>query len=188
MVESQTASEPGPGLTPPSFGPPSIPYVPPISLDDALVHARVTLRRRERRGGRLLVASLVALILPLIQAFATIFPADIYAVVPLSAYGFAAAIVGLYLFLALSAYRILTERPRIVWLVLPVGVLVAAFFAYDAVMVVQTFLDAVAAGTASTNAFLLSFVSPVCLILGGILALAAAFAARPRPVRTTMAG
>ncbi len=182
-----SVSEPGSGLTPPSFGPPSIPHVPPITLDDALVHARVTLRRRERRGARLLAVSLVALLVPLLQAFATIFPADAYAVVPATAYAFLAGMVGLYLFLVFSTYRILTERPAIVWPVMAVAALVALLFAYEASLTLRTFLDAMAAGTANTNAFLIAFVSPVCLVLGGCLALAGAFAARPRPVPTSTA-
>lgn len=188
MVESNAASGPGSAPAPPSFGPSSIPYVPPITLDDAIVHARVTLRRREKRGGRLVIGSVVALTIPLIDAFTWMFPANVYATVPASAYGLAAAVIALYLFLIWAAYRILTDRPGIIWAVLPVAGAMLAVSAYLLWNVVLAYVNAVAAGTANPYGLVLSLAGPICLALGGACALAGALGARPRAVAPSMAG
>lgn len=186
MVDTNTASTPGPGLTPPSFGPPSIPYVPPITFDEAIVRARVTIRGRERRGSRLLVISLVVLILPLLQAFSEIFPEDPYAKVTLAMVGFAAGVIGLFLFLGVSAYRLGTDRPRTAWVVLPVSALAAALAAYLVTLPVTAYLDAIPTGLADVNTLILDLISPVCLVVGSLLAVAGAVAARPRPVAVSV--
>ncbi len=185
MVATETAGVPKTAVNRPSMGPSSIPYVPPITMGEAVVRARVRIRLRNRRGSLALVVAVILLGLPLILAMAALFPQEAGAEVPLVAYleflGMTAATV----FLALAVYRILRDRTLVTYPVLAVGAALLLYGLLQIVLLLQRFLAWNPTDTslpADPNAYFVAMVLPGLIFGAGILAVLAGGFALPRRV------
>lgn len=185
MVATQTAAVPPPVATPPSMGPSSIPYVPPITLEDAVTRARVRIRLRNRRGGLALIVSVVFLSLPLVQALAALFPSEPGAQVPLLTYLMFLGLAGALLFFSWAVYRILQDRTAVTYPVLAVGAALIVYGAIEVVSLAQLYLAWNPTDTslpADPNAYFVGMIVPLLVLGAGILAVLAGGFALPRRV------
>ncbi len=179
------------GAASPSMGPPSIPYVPPITLADAVVRARVRIRLRNRRSSRALILSVVFLALPVFLAFAALVPSESSAKVPALAYAYFLGMVAAFLFLGVAIYRILSDRTLVAYPTLAVGALLIGYGIFLVVQLAQLYLAWNPTDTslpADPSTYLVAMVVPglivaaaICAVLGGALAV-------PRRVHLTTAG
>ncbi len=182
MVGAQAASASGTAVTPPSMGPPSIPYVPPITLEDAVVRARARIRHRAKSGSRWLIVSLVLLSLPLVQALAAAFPSDPLAKVAASAYPYALAVTAECVFLVWATYRILTDHAGVTYAVIAVGAVTVAYFAYRTWSLVTDFQTASRTQFMDPNTLYASLILPILACAAGGIAVFAGLIALPRAV------
>lgn len=185
MVAAQTAAVPTSAVNPPSMGPPSIPYVPPITMGDAVVRARVRIRLRNRRGSLALVVSVILLGLPFIQVLSALFPQEAGAEVPVVAYLEFAGITAALVFLTLAVYRILQDRTRVTYPVLGVGAALIAYGLLQIVLLVQLYLAWNPTDTslpADQNSYFVAMILPGLILAAGALAVLGGGFALPRRV------
>ena len=160
-----------------------IDYVPPVTLDEAVVRARVRIRKRDRRASRVLVLAVLFLGLLLLETLAALFPSDPAAEVPLLAIGYFLGVTAAFLLLCLATYRIMTDRPGAAYVVAAVGGLLVAFYTYTMWAAVQAFLDQLTTGFADPNTRVLTVAGPAAGLVAGVLAVLGALLALPRAVR-----
>ncbi len=177
-----TVSAPASAVTPPSMGPPSIPYVPPITLEEAVVRARARIRHRAKSSSRWLIVAVVLLSLPLLEALAAIFPSDPLAKVPASAYPYALAVAGAYLFFCWATYRVLTDHAGVSYAVVAAGAALVAYHAYRSWSLVTDFQTASATKFMDPNSLYVSLVLPILALAAGAVAVLAGLIALPRAV------
>ncbi len=180
MVEAQAAS--APTVTPPSMGPPTIAYVPPMTLGEAVVRARTRIRHRNRRAARILIVALAVFTLPLLQGYSALFPSDPMVKVTSTTTLYAWAVTALFLFFCWAAYRILTDRTGITYVALGVGAATVAYYAYEVWALVGDYQVATLTRVMDPVNFYESLINPVLACATGALAIAAGLVAMPRPV------
>lgn len=186
MVEAQAAS--AQAVAPPSMGPPSIAYVPPITLADAVVRARTRIRQRNRRAARLLIVALVVFSLPLLEGYSALFPSDPMVKVTSATSMYALAVTAIFVFFCWAAYRILTDRSGITYVVIGVGAAILAYYAYEVWIRVTDYQIAALTKFMDPVSLYLSLVNPALACAAGALAIVAGLYAMPRPVPIVESG
>ncbi len=167
----------------PSMGPPSVPHIPPITLEEAVLRARARILRRNKRASRALIVSLCVLSFPLIQASIGLFPSDPMVKVSLSDYLYFLAVWADAVLLALGIYRILGDRVTIAYPVLAAGALAIVFYVYTLATVIPNVMAKINTGFADWPSLVLAGVVPVCGIFAGAMAMLAGATAMPRAAR-----
>lgn len=190
MVAPDTAAASPPALHPPSMGPASIPYTPPMTLGDAVIRARVRIRLRNRRGSFALLLSVVLLGLPLILSMSALFPQEPGAEVPLAVYLEFLGIAGAFLFFTWAIYRILRDRTAVTYPLIAAGATLLAYAALQLLRLVQLYGAWNPTDTslpADPNTYLVAMIVPGLTLGSGLLAVLGGALALPRRVDVTQA-